>query len=97
MFCARLSIALASELSEFGTCVKNAYESLGRRLSDSDEKLEVAWTKDTYDLSENNGSLRDSHINRPAGVCDDVSYTSAATMGDVTVNEKDQAVDPHGG
>ena len=31
--------------------------------SDSDEKLEVAWTKDTYDLSENNGSLRDSHIN----------------------------------
>ena len=64
--------------------------------SDSDEKLEVAWTKDTYDL---NGSLRDSHINRPVGVCDDVSYTSAAAMGDVTVNgdEKDQAVDPHGG
>jgi hypothetical protein len=36
--------------------------------SDSEEKLEVAWVKDTYDLSGNNGSTRDSHITRLAGV-----------------------------
>ena len=36
--------------------------------SDSDEKLEVAWVKDTYDLSGNNGSTRDAHITRLAGV-----------------------------
>ena len=36
--------------------------------SDSEEKLEVAWVKDTYDLSGNNGSTRDTHITRLAGV-----------------------------
>ena len=36
--------------------------------SDSDEKLEVAWVKDTYDLSGNNGSTKDAHITRLAGV-----------------------------
>ena len=36
--------------------------------SDSEEKLEVAWVKDTYDLSGNNGSTRDAHITRLAGV-----------------------------
>ena len=45
--------------------------------SDSEEKLEVAWTTDTY---ENSGSTRVSHITRLAGVWDDVLYTSAATM-----------------
>jgi hypothetical protein len=52
--------------------------------SDSEEKLEVAWTTDTYDLSGNNGSTRDFHITRLqrrlAGVWDDVSYMSAAAM-----------------
>ena len=36
--------------------------------SDSEEKTEVAWVKDTYDLSGNNGSTRDAHITRLAGV-----------------------------
>ena len=36
--------------------------------SDSEEKLEVAWVKDTYDLSGNNGSTKDAHITRLAGV-----------------------------
>ena len=36
--------------------------------SDSEEKMEVAWVKDTYDLSGNNGSTRDAHITRLAGV-----------------------------
>lgn len=36
--------------------------------SDNEEKLEVAWVKDTYDLSGNNGSTKDAHITRLAGV-----------------------------
>ena len=36
--------------------------------SDSEEKLEVAWVKDTYDLSGNNGSTKEAHITRLAGV-----------------------------
>jgi hypothetical protein len=36
--------------------------------SDAEEKLEVAWVKDTYDLSGNNGSTKDAHITRLAGV-----------------------------
>ncbi|KAF8807040.1 hypothetical protein BYT27DRAFT_7257032 [Phlegmacium glaucopus] len=36
--------------------------------SDSEEKLEVAWVKDTYDLTGNNGSTKDTHITRLAGV-----------------------------
>lgn len=36
--------------------------------SDGEEKLEVAWVKDTYDLSGNNGSTKDTHITRLAGV-----------------------------
>ena len=36
--------------------------------SDSEEKLEVAWVKDTYDLTGNNGSTKDTQITRLAGV-----------------------------
>ena len=36
--------------------------------SDSEEKLEVAWVKDNYDLSGNNGSAKDAHVTRLAGV-----------------------------
>jgi len=36
--------------------------------SDSEEKLEVAWVKDNYDLTGNNGSTKDAHITRLAGI-----------------------------
>ena len=36
--------------------------------SDHEERLEVAWVKDTYDLSGNNGSAKEAHITRLAGV-----------------------------
>ena len=35
--------------------------------SEADEKLEIQWVKDNYDLSGNNGSTRDPHIIRLAG------------------------------
>ncbi|KAF9565214.1 hypothetical protein CPC08DRAFT_630178 [Agrocybe pediades] len=35
--------------------------------SDTDEKAEINWVRETYDLSGNNGSTRDPHITRLAG------------------------------
>ena len=50
-------------------------------MSDSEEKLEVAWTTDTYDHSGNNGSSMVSQRLQVTGVWDDVSYSmSAAAM-----------------
>ena len=49
--------------------------------SDIEEKLEVAWTTNTYDHSGNNGSSMVSQRLQVTGVWDDVSYSmSAATM-----------------
>jgi hypothetical protein len=36
--------------------------------SDLEEKTEIAWIKENYDLSGNNGTLRDQHVARLAGV-----------------------------
>jgi hypothetical protein len=35
--------------------------------SDADERTEIQWVRDTYDLSGNNGSTKDAHITRLAG------------------------------
>ncbi|KAF8632219.1 hypothetical protein AX15_001977 [Amanita polypyramis BW_CC] len=38
------------------------------KASDQEEKQEINWIKEQYDLSGNNGSVRDTHIARLAGV-----------------------------
>lgn len=47
--------------------------------SDLEEKAEITWIKENYDLSGNNGTLRDQHIARLAGVW--VSTTVALELG----------------
>ncbi|KAF9475395.1 hypothetical protein BDN70DRAFT_883763 [Pholiota conissans] len=68
--------------------------------SDSDERQEIQWVRDTYDLSGNNGSTKDAHITRLAGTW--VSPSVALELGKAyALNEIIEAVvqatpDPNG-
>lgn len=49
--------------------------------SDHDEKLEMQWVKENYDLAGNNGTTKDTHITRLAGTW--VSPSVAVELGDL--------------
>ncbi|KAF8149840.1 hypothetical protein B0H34DRAFT_785148 [Crassisporium funariophilum] len=55
------------------------YRAAFPSATDHEEKLEIAWVKDTYDLGGNNGSTKDAHITRLAGTW--VSPDTALELG----------------
>ena len=65
-----------------------------------DEKAEVQWVKDNYDLSGNNGSSKDNHITRLAGVWVSpnvaLELSHAYKIDDIISSVVEAAPDPNG-